>query len=1812
MAEQKSFFQKALEDPYFMQVPSQRPEIVPVPAATGKPAPAAPLRTSVVKKLRSQYPDLDDLGDDELLKGVHTILVEDKVLTPESTPEDMLRHLGRSGVVIQAGARGRTGPAVSAKQLNVPVLPETEVPSERVWPDLVKKHWPELADLDAKEVLRGMFKEKRKNKTLTPETTFDQFLTSLVGKGEAVRKGAPGKFVRGLATGIVEPLFVAPVEAAGSLLAAGAEETPEAEALRKRGVEAAGRAAGAFLTVPMAAAEALGSEALIKAGVSAKELIAHQIASNAKALGLFNALTTTGEVAPEMAAGDMNLGEALGRIGLSTAIGAASGAVLGPVLGGLAHPARIAARNEAAKVAAQAEVAAARSKAIQTFINDFKPEWLRTRFADDMNLTITGAQGERAVANNEEIARSILSKVLNVKPEEVPADMLIPMMEKIVQSKDLAAKDALGLGAKVYPEINPPSGPEMIAQPVGAPLEIRPGMAPEPRAMEPSPLAEPMRPFTPPAAVEPVPGMEPVVPAAAAPEPIVPEVRPTVPTAQPKAEVPPAAAALPREGGMAPEPREVLPQAPSAAGVEAPVRFEPPKVKKIAGVEGAGAPVRAVDQFVERIHKTQKGVTVRAGSEPQTVRIESIRNAGEGTSTESLQKLTAEADLAGNELTVDVKPIDSKGGRIPVEKLVEWYKAQGFEVVSEGPGSALMRRPAVARTPVADAVVKAMGEEGPAVTERVTGVENTEAGRAAGNVEAGKPMIRGVENPPAVPSDRPEIREMVSGMRPVTTQARKPGPHMIEITLKDVPGMTKEEIVEAVYLHGLSVAEKGGNKADFALIPPGGFQSAEEKAWAPAFEALKQKYKLPGLSLGGRGVVVFAERAASLGQRVEKQLDLFASAAEERLNKKLGRLQTGFDPTMIVDLSIIGAAKMFKLGMRSYKAFSEAMTKAYGEGIAPHLKDIHKKALSVLERSISGGPTKKQLEHLMTLAQSGRHGMGWYDKTAKWAEATFGEDADMFLRFLAATSADSATEAGATMALKAYTQWKLGLPFDGFRSRSMVMNLTKAARGEQFGGDKIDSFYRALRGDKDAVVLDRWMMRALGFKNAPGSFGNQQYRMFTEVVRDLADQAGMSTREFQAAIWEGQRVATTQERFAKGGPKGAAQIGSARPLEDLVTARLGGKSPLQWVEQNNLTANTLKNVSDGLRAAKEQGGYTFNPFTWEADKTPGYIVTLASDVVPKNLFYSPALMDFRKRFAQHIEQSAAGDMFRGGQHLNVGVWNMGENKPGHYSMDLNIVLPESMKDQAMKLGLANKQFEIGHISPEGNFTGIKTGYDPKVHGPQDVPPPLGQTKSGGSVQGGKRLGWFERANARVGRLLDEIGPYTMESAEKTGILPDAALKYMVANPQQALAHAGEVLGKSTEEMKALIDKGEFRPMSDAGVEGRLFVNRDGTVWEYVDPKGPSYNTTRLFGSLRGGKLTEVLERMEGREVIRGQEFLDNYRGQAGYIGGGRPSDIRRVIAQSKNSESAVRALTRAGAKPVASLGALKYAGGKTQFEGQSLWLAPDGRVYDAMTTHAKNSGNAKLKNPVSYEGSESDAVQAALNYGLARIQLHKDLLAMDATTPLTAAQVNTLKAIRGDREFGGRVVNPNGTHDSFTQDFNEFVTTTRENIMRLLRAKPVEKPKPPKFSPSLVTAALVRSYGKPFNGLDPDVSAIMLPNGKFVQLSNTDHHMAARDALAEFVSEADMAKFDPMQLLQQQGYARVRTGGENWDEFVIDLSRKPTAEALQSLKREANAQVRDQRSYISYELTDPKSGKTDSGIGVEWDEFADAVKKFFK
>lgn len=115
---------------------------------------------------------------------------------------------------------------------------------------------------------------------------------------------------------------------------------------------------------------------------------------------------------------------------------------------------------------------------------------------------------------------------------------------------------------------------------------------------------------------------------------------------------------------------------------------------------------------------------------------------------------------------------------------------------------------------------------------------------------------------------------------------------------------------------------------------------------------------------------------------------------------------------------------------------------------------------------------------------------------------------------------NSTVKANMTLALKAYAQHNLGKPFTGYLEH-VIENLRNVVDGKTLNGPKINAFFLALKGDKNAVVVDRWMARAYGFKSVTAS----NYDRIERNIRHEAGANGMKPSDFQAWLWADTRGA---------------------------------------------------------------------------------------------------------------------------------------------------------------------------------------------------------------------------------------------------------------------------------------------------------------------------------------------------------------------------------------------------------------------------------------------------------------------------------------------------------------------------------------------------------------------------------------------------------------------------------------------------------------------------------------------------------------
>lgn len=158
----------------------------------------------------------------------------------------------------------------------------------------------------------------------------------------------------------------------------------------------------------------------------------------------------------------------------------------------------------------------------------------------------------------------------------------------------------------------------------------------------------------------------------------------------------------------------------------------------------------------------------------------------------------------------------------------------------------------------------------------------------------------------------------------------------------------------------------------------------------------------------------------------------------------------------------------------------------------------------------------------------GREGAHWYDKTYATITEVFGVDTGrLFCDFLAATSPNSSVKGNVTLALKALEQWRDGREFRGFMGVVETM-LRKVVKGEQFGGRKVQKFADALKGDLNAVVVDRWMLRAYGIEK--DIVTNARYREIEAHIKQVAKREKLYPAQVQAAIWCGIKLDSDRKK----------------------------------------------------------------------------------------------------------------------------------------------------------------------------------------------------------------------------------------------------------------------------------------------------------------------------------------------------------------------------------------------------------------------------------------------------------------------------------------------------------------------------------------------------------------------------------------------------------------------------------------------------------------------------------------------------------
>lgn len=149
---------------------------------------------------------------------------------------------------------------------------------------------------------------------------------------------------------------------------------------------------------------------------------------------------------------------------------------------------------------------------------------------------------------------------------------------------------------------------------------------------------------------------------------------------------------------------------------------------------------------------------------------------------------------------------------------------------------------------------------------------------------------------------------------------------------------------------------------------------------------------------------------------------------------------------------------------------------------------------------------------------------GWYCRVGEAIRKRFGVDAELFIDLLAATSPRNRVRKNWRTAIRIYQAYQHGEDFLVGVMKSHRPNVWRALRREPLSGDKVRRFAENLKGNTDAVTIDVWICRALGIDHNRLDKGT--YEKTERLLRLASYRAGCTPCEYQAALWQVQRMAS--------------------------------------------------------------------------------------------------------------------------------------------------------------------------------------------------------------------------------------------------------------------------------------------------------------------------------------------------------------------------------------------------------------------------------------------------------------------------------------------------------------------------------------------------------------------------------------------------------------------------------------------------------------------------------------------------------------
>lgn len=156
----------------------------------------------------------------------------------------------------------------------------------------------------------------------------------------------------------------------------------------------------------------------------------------------------------------------------------------------------------------------------------------------------------------------------------------------------------------------------------------------------------------------------------------------------------------------------------------------------------------------------------------------------------------------------------------------------------------------------------------------------------------------------------------------------------------------------------------------------------------------------------------------------------------------------------------------------------------------------------------------------------------WYKNSSDYIKGLFGENSELFISLLSATSPRNSVKSNVKYALHAYYSILNHRPIRkkyGIANKNIQENIKRIVNGEPIHGVKINAFSDALNGNLNSIVIDSWMLKAFNIKRqapTPRDIRNISHR-----IRRISGQMGLKPSEVQACLWSWVKTEHNDTKF---------------------------------------------------------------------------------------------------------------------------------------------------------------------------------------------------------------------------------------------------------------------------------------------------------------------------------------------------------------------------------------------------------------------------------------------------------------------------------------------------------------------------------------------------------------------------------------------------------------------------------------------------------------------------------------------------------